>query len=230
MELRVALKSRKREALSPYHPQAWAMELSAHGLRDRYPSLVDGLTNGFDLGIPCIHSTFMLPNHHSINPLIAVYSSIVDNKFMARRYIGPFTCNQLEANIGPFQTSLLSLVPKTSKPGKYCAVHDFSHPHNPTPRTASINSQIDSNEFPCTWGTFSTVALIVVCLPPGSQASVWDVGEAYRTIPATPSQWPGLVIHLCGEDQFAVNTCNNFGLTLARGVYGMVTDAGMDIF
>jgi hypothetical protein len=56
------------------------------------------------------------------------------------------------------------------------------------------------------------------------------MAEAYRTIPASPSQWPGLVIHLQTEDQFAVNTCNNFGLSSAGGVYGAVADTGADIF
>jgi len=32
------------------------------------------------------------------------------------------------------------------------------------------------------------------------------------------------------DDQFAINVCNNFGLTSARGVYGMVADAGADVF
>ena len=36
----------------------------------------------------------------------------------------------------------------------------------------TINSHINSDLFPCTWGTFSTVALLVARLPPGSQASV----------------------------------------------------------
>jgi hypothetical protein len=74
------------------------------------------------------------------------------------------------------------------------------------------------------------VALIIAHLPPGSQASVRDIAEAYRMIPAAPSQWSGLVIHLQAEDQFTVNVCNNFGLTSAGGVYGMVADAGVDIF
>jgi hypothetical protein len=67
-------------------------------------------------------------------------------------------------------------------------------------------------------------------LPPGSQASVRDVAEAYRTIPITPTQWPGLVIRLRGHDKFAINTSNNFGLTSAGGIYGELADAGTDIF
>jgi hypothetical protein len=54
--------------------------------------------------------------------------------------------------------------------------------------------------------------------------------EVYRTIPVLPSQWLGLVIRLQAEDRFAVNTCHNFGLSSAGGVYGLVADAGADIF
>ena len=67
-------------------------------------------------------------------------------------------------------------------------------------------------------------------VPPGSQASIRNVAEAYRMIPIKPSQWPGLVIKLQDEDQFAVNTCNNFGLTSAGGVYSSLADTGADIF
>ena len=230
MEPRRALERRRREALSPYNGEAWASELKCHNLHEKYPSLVSGLASGFDLGIPRITHTYTPPNHRSINLLADVYNSIVDNEFAMGRYLGPFTRAQVEAALGPFQTSPLSLVPKASKPGKYRAVHNFSHPHCPTPNAVSINSCIDSDNYPCTWGTFATVALLISRLPPGSQASVRDVAEAYRTIPVTPSQWPGLVIRLQAEDQFAVNICNNFGLSSVGGVYGMLADAGADIF
>ena len=229
-EPRDALEQRRLEALSPYNNEAWAAELRRHNLCETYPSLVSGLTNGFDLGIPRISHTYTPPNHRSIILLADVYKTIINNEFAAGRYLGPFTRAQVEAALGPFQTSPLSLVPKASKPGKYRAVHNFSHPHNPTPNAISINSRIDSDDYPCTWGTFATVALLVSHLPPGSQASVRDVAEAYRTIPVAPSQWPGMVIHLQTEDQFAINVCNNFGLSSAGGVYGMLADAGADIF
>ena len=226
----LALVGTRRNACSPYDRDAWATELSRHGLQSRYPLLVEGLEKGFHLGIPTILRTYTPPNHHSIHPLPEVYNAIVQKEFAAGRYFGPFTRAQVEAKIGPFQSSPLSLVPKTSKPGQYRAVHDFSHPHHPSSIPPAINSGIDSDAFPCTWGTFSTIILLIARLPLGSQASVRDVAEAYRTIPAAPSQWPGLVIRLQATDQFAINTCNNFGLTSAGGVYGMVADAGADIF
>ena len=230
MGLRDVLERRGREPLTPYDGKAWEEHLSSLGLLERYPRLVSGLAEGFDLGIPPIRCTYAPPNHPSINPLLNVFKNIVDNEFAAGRYVGPFSRDQLELALGPFQTSPMSLVPKTSKPGKFRAVHNFSFPHEPTVKVTSINSSIDSDDFPCTWGTFATAALIIARLPPGSQASVRDVAEAYRTIPAKPAQWPGLVIRLQAEDQFAVNLCNSFGLTSAGGVYGMVADAGADIF
>ena len=227
---KVALECRRHEPLTPYNREAWAEELSRLGLQGKYPLLMQGLMHGFDLGIPQVQHTYTPPNHPSVNLLSDVYKNIVDNEFAAGCYIGPFTCAQLEAELGPFQTSPLSLVPKTSKPSKYRAVHNFSHPHSPLPEAASVNSHINSDHFPSTWGTFATVALLISRLPPGSEASVRDVAEAYRTIPAAPAQWPGLVICLQADDQFAVNVGNNFGLSSAGGVYRMVADAGADIF
>ena len=230
MGLKRALERRRLEPLSPYKLNAWSAELSRLALLPRYPAILDGFRFGFRLGVPRIHDTYAPPNHPSVTNLLDVYTSTIDNEFASGRYIGPFTREQVEAELGPFQTSPLSFVPKTSKPGKYRAIHNFSFPHTPSPETTSINSHIISEHFPCTWGTFDIVTLLIARLPPGSQASVRDVAEAYRTIPARPSQWPGLVTRLQDEDQYAINVCNNFGLTSAGGVYGMVADAGADIF
>ena len=225
-----ALEQKRLEATSPYIHGTWATEFTRLALWSKYPSVVEGFKAGFHLGIPAVHKTFTPPNHPSILHLPDIYNSTIHREFAAGRYVGPFTRAQLEVELGPFQTSPLSFVPKTSKPGTFRAVHNFSFPHVPSPETFSINSRIDSEDFPCTWGTFTTVALLISRLPPGAQASVRDVAEAYRTIPANPSQWPGLVIRLQADDQFAVNVCNNFGLSSAGGVYGIVADAGADIF
>ena len=229
-EPKTVLERRRNETVSPYKHSMWAAELTRLGLYPKYPTVVDGLRDGFDLGIPYIFSTYVPPNNPSVTHLPDVYNSTINNEFAAGRYIGPFSRTEMEAEVGPFQTSPLSFIPKASKPDKYRAIHNFSFPHKPSPKATSINSHINSEDFPCTWGTFATITQLIAHLPPGSQASVRDVAEAYRTIPANPSQWPGLVIRLQNEDQYAVNVCNNFGLTSAGGVYGMVADAGTDIF
>jgi hypothetical protein len=225
------LKHRRTEPLTPYKPSAWRSQLDRHGLLEKYPNLHHSLTHGFNLGIPSISKTYVPANNPSINKLPAEYEEIVEKEFQKGRYIGPFSRKELEAIIGPFQSSPLSLVPKPGKPGKYRAVHDFSHPRqSSTNPISSINSTISSHNFPCTWGTFSTICLIIFRLPPGSQASIRDVAEAYRTIPVHHDQWPGLVVRLREDDSFAANICNNFGLASAGGVHGLLADAGADLF
>jgi len=225
------LRHRRTEPLTPYKPSAWHSQLDRHGLLEKYPNLHNSLMHSFDLGIPSISRTYVPPNNPSINKLHAEYEEIVEKEFQKGRYIGPFSKKELEAIIGPFQSSPLSLVPKPGKPGKYCAVHDFSHLRQPsTNPVPSINSTISSHDFPCTWGTFSTICLIIYRLPPGSQASIRDVAEAYQTIPVRHDQWPGLVVRLREDDSFTANICNNFGLTSAGGVHGLLADAGTDLF
>jgi hypothetical protein len=73
------------------------------------------------------------------------------------------------------------------------------------------------------------MCLLIWRLPPGTQAACRDVAEAYRTIPLTPSQWPGTVVRLSENDQFTINTSNSFGLAMAGGVYGIIGDAFTDL-
>ena len=170
------LLHRRSNVLTPYHPDAWLSRLMMFNLLERYLTLYHSLIHGFDVGILSISKTYVPPNNLSIFKHLDVYNEIVENKFRKGRYIGPFTQANLKALIGPFQSSPHSLVPKLGKPGKYRAVHDFSHPHlSDKNAISSINSNIDSHDFPCTWGTFSMVCLIIHRLPPGSQASIRDV-------------------------------------------------------
>ena len=164
------LRHRRSNPLTPYKPDAWCRQLDRHRLLEKYPDLYHSLTNGFDVGIPSILQMYTPPNNPSISKYPEAYKEIMEKEFQKKRYIGPFSRSNLEILIGPFQSSPLSLVPKPRKPGKFHAVHDFSHPHTPcTNPVLSINSAIDSHNFPCTWGRFSMVCLIIYQLPPGSQ-------------------------------------------------------------
>ena len=89
--LKDALEHRRCDPLTPYDKRAWAEQLSSLGLEGRYPSLIQGLSGGFDVGVPQIQKTYAPPNHPSIKSLADIYSSIIDSEFMAGRYIGPFT-------------------------------------------------------------------------------------------------------------------------------------------
>ncbi|CAA7264068.1 unnamed protein product [Cyclocybe aegerita] len=208
-ELRRALEGKKLNSGSPYKPEAWRQHLERAGLTGKYPNIPSDLQRGFDAGIPVIRTTFTPPNKQSVADFI--------------------TKAETEALLGPFQTSPLSLIPKPAQLGKYRIIQNLSHPHKPTSNITSINSAIDSDRFPCTWGTFSVVCLLIACLPPSSQAAVQDVKEAYRTIPLKPSQWPGIVVRLRGEDNFAIDTRNCFGLASGAGCYGAIGDTGAQL-
>ena len=79
-----------------------------------------------------------------------------------------------------------------------------------------------------TWGTFSTVSLLIHRLPLGLQLATRDVTEAYHTIPFHHSQWPSTVVHL-GDDSFAIDTALCFGVGPSAGMYGTVQNAAVDI-
>lgn len=228
-ELRAVLERRRLSPLTPYHVQEWAQLLDTSNLTSKYPDLCQMFINGFHAGVPAITSTYTPPNNASVKEHSYDFINVISTEFNKDRYLGPASKAQLEQLIGPFQTSPLSIIPKPNKPGKFRLIQNFSHPHFPIRSISSINYHIISDLYPCTWGTFNTIALIIDQLPPGSEGATRDVKEAYRTIPFHPSQWPGMVVKLYGEDAYAVDTQNAFGLASGGGIYGKVADAGADI-
>ena len=228
--LRNALKYRKLEALTPYRPDAWEHFLLAAGLHDSYPHIPTGLRQGFRINLPPIAHTQSPPNRSSIDTHLAEFTAITMDEFTKGRYIGPFSRAETESLIGPFQSSPFSIIPKPGKPGKFHIIQNYSFPHKtstlfPNP---SVNSVIDSSDFPTTWGTFTTVSLLLHRLPPGSQIATCDVAEAYRTIPLHHSQWPAAVARI-SDDCFGIDTSTCFGVRLSAGIYGDVRNAGTDI-
>ena len=206
MELRNVLERRRLDAGSPYDPSAWRRHLQAANLLDKYPNIPHCLQFGFDAGIRPISHTFAPPNRPTINEYKAKFDELVQIKLQKEWYIGPVSREEVESLLGPFQTSPFSIIEKLGQPGKYRLIQNLSYPHSPVQSVTSINSTIDSDQYPCTWGTFATICLLISRLPPGSQAAVRDVKEAYRTIQIRPDQWPGLVVRLRGDNKFAIDT------------------------
>ena len=226
------LAARQRsEAHTPYIPNAWKTLLSAFDLSHIYPAIPESLHNGFNVHAPCITHSFTPPNNPSISMYSDAFHDVINKEFLKGRYIGPFSLPELEKALGPVQSSPLSIIPKPGKPGKYRLIQNLSYPHEPNlTGHCSINAQVDSADFPCTWGTFNTICSLVASLPPGSQGATRDVAEAYRTIPLRPSQWPSLVVKISEVPPlFAVDTALCFGYGPSAGVYGELRDAGLDI-
>lgn len=229
MEPRLAVRLRSNKALTPYIPDAWEWWLRASGLLSRYPSIPDGLRFGFAVGLANPHISFTPPNNPSILEHASVFEEIVNKEMSKGRYIGPFGRTEIENLLGPFQTAPLSLVPKPGKPGKFRLVQNLSFPHSSvSPLVSAVNDRVDPNLFPTHYSTFLITSLLISRLPPGSEAAVRDVAEAYRTVPSHPSQWPSLVVRLA-ENQFAIDSSFCFGFAPSGGIYGMIGAAGTDI-
>lgn len=231
MELRAALKARASKARTPYQPEVWSRFLSAAGLIHKYAHIPNGFRFGFMGSVPTIHHTYSPPNSPSLLTQHDTFATILDREYSTGCYIGPLSKTETETLIGPFQTAPLAMVPKPGKPGKFRLVQNLSFPLHPSATSiSSINSAIDFDLYPCTWGsTASTICLLIWSLPPGSQAAVRDMAEAYRTIPLHPSQWPGLVVRT-GEDSFAIDCSFGFSFSVSAGTYCGIADAGADIF
>jgi hypothetical protein len=178
--------------------------------------------------VPKITQTYTPKNRPTIIQNLKAFKDITAHDLDTGRYLGPFSKLELEESIGPFQSSPLSLVPKAHKPDKHRLVQNLSFPHDVSMHR-SINSVINSNDFPCTWGTFQAFSLLCARLPPGSQGAVRDVAEAYRTVLLHPSQWPGTIVRDTGEDNFMLDGNLCFGITSGAGCYGHIADAGADI-
>ena len=156
------------EICTPLVAEEWRSALETAGILERYPRIPDFVTYGADAGIQPIRSTFAPPNHPSISLHREIFNEIVNIEFQKGRYWGPYSREELERTIGPFQTSPLSLVPKAGKPGKFRLIQNLSYPRKIMNGISSINSSIESDLYPCTWGTFLSIATIVRSLPPGS--------------------------------------------------------------
>jgi hypothetical protein len=215
----------------PLVADCWEQDLRNTSFLSKYNQipLFIPIPRGAFAGIPKISHTFTPPNKESTETLSHAFFDIIQSEFSKGHYLGPFSCEELEHKIGPFQSSPLSLVPKSGKPGKFCLIQNlsFSHTNLPVP---SINSSLCSENFPCTWGIFCTVATLISNLPPGSQAAIRDISEAYQIIPLQKNQWPGVVVRLSNKPEiFALNTCNSFGCTTAGGLFGLFGDALADL-
>ena len=228
MGLKAALELRRLKALTPYNPDAWELLLSSVNLTAKYPYIPEALHYGFRADVPSIRSSYTPPNNASVHEHENTLNQMFTKELSLGCYLGPYSHAEIESVLGPFQSSPLSIIPKLGRPGKFCLIQSLSFPHN-TPNTPSINSCINSDQFPCTYGTFDIVSHLIWHLPPGLQAAICDVSEAYHTVPLAPSEWHGLVVRM-SDISFAVDTCLCFGFGPSGGLYGALAGVAVDIF
>lgn len=181
-----------------------------------------GLQFGFRTGVTSnLSSTYIPPNHQSALSQPHTVASHISKELQLGRYSGPFSPNELFLNIGHFRTAPLGVVPKPNSTS-FRIIQDLSFPRN-NPTIFSVNSEIDSSDYPCEWGTFAQCFFLVAAAPPGTQVSVFDVDSAYRNIPILPAEQH----HFCvaWEGSIYIDHCVAFGSASSAGLFGRVADA-----
>jgi hypothetical protein len=213
--------------ITPLCWQAWEEELRNAGVLDQYQDIIHNLQFSFPSGVTSTPlETFTPRNHTSSLSAPDAILEYINKEVAVGRYTGPFSKDTLESVIGPFRTSPLGAVPKPNS-DKIRLVQDLSYPRN-DPLHCSVNSEIDSSDFPCKWGSFTDAYLFVARAPPGTQASVFDVEAAFRRIPMRPKdQVHGVVMWM---DKFFVDHCFCFGGSSTPGIFGRIADAIVHIF
>ncbi|KAE8180636.1 hypothetical protein CF328_g9100, partial [Tilletia controversa] len=209
---------------SPLRSEGLKTLLERYNLLSAFLELMEGLEKGFNFGIPPITVTRTPPNHKSATSDLKTLNSAIEKEIGLGRACGPYTKEEVEDLIGPFQTSPLGLVPKPN--GKWRMVQDFSYPRKGD--YPAINNYIASDEFVCAWHGYWDFVDLARFMPPGSLAAMADASEAFRAVGAAKDQWPGLVI-LAPSGWFIIDTRLPFGLASATGVWGSVADATLAI-
>ncbi|KAE8217468.1 hypothetical protein CF319_g8450 [Tilletia indica] len=219
VDLLIKLRPELANARRPLNPDGFDRVLRSLNLMDDYGDLVEGFRGGFDFGIPPIQETRTPPNHLSATENMEGLDQIAAKELEKGRWAGPYSREEIEKEIGPFQSSPMGLIPKPN--GDWRLVQDLSYPRNGS--YLSINSYIVADEYLTTWDDVTTVFVALRELSRQVQGATFDAMEAFRGILALASQLPGLIVQL-REGVFYYDFFLPFGLASATGVWGRVAD------
>lgn len=106
-------------------------------------------------------------------------------------------------------------------------IQDLSYPRG-DPSVPSVNSFINADDFPTSWGTFVSTAELILSLPPGCRAATFDISAAYRITPIHPIQQNYICVYWKGLVRVDRAAC--FGLASSAGVFGSIADMLVAIY
>ena len=223
-----ALRELLLPIVTPLKHERWRDLLKEAGVLEEFADVPAGIQHGFDLGLGSFHleTSFCPPNHYKLPEheefILSKYREEIELGLLSPGYPLPL----LEKILGPIRTAPLG-VHQREIGGKLRVVIDHSYPRNNLD-TPSVNSQVDSDLFPCEWGTFSACFLLVARAPEGTEVATFDVKSAFRNIPVRPDQRRFLATQVNGLVH--LDPCCNFGFCCSPGIFGRVADALMRIF
>ncbi|GBE86646.1 hypothetical protein SCP_0905260 [Sparassis crispa] len=226
MPLHLSGASERDRVITPYNADTFESTLLALGPLDRYPMLPRKLRYGFPIGnFDTLSRTVSPANHASGSEHIDFIRQYIAEQVSLGRMTGPYSRPNVERILGSFfMSSPLAVVPKAGSK-KFRLVQNCSYQDE---FGISVNSYINSDDFPTKWGTAAEVAEIIVNAPAGAQAACLDIDSAFRNLPIHPAHKPFLVIQ-CDPGDFYIDHVLPFGVSSGTGVQGEPMDAIVDI-
>lgn len=85
-----------------------------------------------------------------------------------------------------------------------------------------MNADINSNNFPTKWGTFASVSQLMLSLPAGAKAAMFDISAAYHLISIFPDQQNYLCVFW--HDKVYIDHAACFGLHSSCELFGWFAD------
>jgi len=142
--------------LTPLKTLSFKTLLTCHSLAEKYPTLVQYITDGFLIGpMPRITSTLIQKNHTAEPTKIAIIREDFVNEVNLGCMVGPLSIHDAQVLLnGNFCTSPLGLVPKSGSPGRFRVIHDLSYRGS---AAQSVNDCIPSDR-PTRWVDFEQFA------------------------------------------------------------------------
>jgi hypothetical protein len=98
-----AVWQRRLRPLTPLVADRWETDLHATNLLCKYPHIPSYIRCGAYAGIPRIYQLYTPLNKQSTEELKDIFNEMIRNEFDKGRYLGPFSQEALEKEIGPFQ-------------------------------------------------------------------------------------------------------------------------------
>lgn len=192
---RVSGASELERIITPYNADAFERTLVTLGLQHRHPDLANNLRSGFPIGnFPSLSRTSRPRNHkrgvENMDFILAYAAEQVE----LGRMTGPYTQDEVEQVLGsPFVSSPLTVVPKSGGAGLRL-VQDCSFVNE---QGFSVNSFIDSDDFPTRWGTAAKFAqkvsqlsfpFVLAWVPPKTVSALnYAIAPVLRL---SPCAWP----------------------------------------
>ena len=185
-------------------------------LLHNYPGksyIVDGFTNGFDLGFQGTPCPLMSNNNRSVNTRPEVALAKVTSEVNLGRIAGPF----FSPPFPNFKVSPLSLREK-STPGKFRLLHNLSYPYDSRSVNFNIPYEFSHLSYASVTDAISTINKLDTCYMAKA-----DIAEAYRLLPIHPSCYNLLGFRLMGNYYF--DQCLPMGASSSCAIFERFSDA-----